>query len=235
MYHSYGSQFSSGVPHIAEQTPGAQHIPGARRSSGSSFSHSVPISPSAQCRGTATSSTAAAQPSNPMGQHKGEQRAPIPPEPQCCFWGSTPAPRTPLVSCQEPALCSAQLHPGSVLSQWPWLPPSPHPHLFICLELQEIVIFKLLPPCLCCGTVGWNVQEAQQGTGCNCITVGFLWKSVKLSPALSNYLFLPVLCALPKGAVPNWRDHRKEGGKTLHEASFPFQAAQDRTGIGRGV
>lgn len=113
------SQFGSGMSHKAEQTPGAQHIPGARRSSGSSLSHSVPISPSAQCRGTSTSPAAAAQPSSPMGQHKGEQQPPppMPPAPPLLLLGLHPCLRTPLLSYQEPALCSSLLHPDSVLSQ----------------------------------------------------------------------------------------------------------------------
>lgn len=125
------SQFGSGMSHKAEQTPGAQHIPGARRSSGSSLSHSVPISPSAQCRGTSTSPAAAAQPSSPMGQHKGEQQSPPPPCPQhphCCFWGYIPA-CEPLCSlfrsqhfaapCFTQTLCSHSspgcLHPPTLI------------------------------------------------------------------------------------------------------------------------
>lgn len=37
------------------------------------------------------------------------------------------------------------------------------PHLFIFLDLEEIIIFKLLPLCLCCRSniaVGWPAQEA---------------------------------------------------------------------------
>lgn len=168
---------------MAEQDPGdATHmIPGARKSTGSSPSHLVTISPSAQRRGrSAMPRAAAAQPSSPVRQHgaavQGQRGA--------AFGGSVPLPETLqgfvrgqcfVIPCSARVLCSHALESG---------PSQPLP-LFIFLDLEEIIIFKLLPPCLCCGsnvTVGWRAQEAQGEMGSNCIKSVSFKNQLKSAP-----------------------------------------------------
>lgn len=112
------------------------------------------------------------------------------------FGGSVPSPETLrgfvrgrcfVIPCSARALCSHALESG---------PSQPLP-LFIFLDLEEIIIFKLSPPCLCCGsnvTVGWRAQEAQGEMGSNCIkSVSFKNQLKSAPPTLPrvSYFFQP--------------------------------------------
>lgn len=148
MHQLRGEMFHPGVP-TAKQDPRdpAHTVPGARKSTGSSPSHSVTISPTAQRSGRfAVPGAVAAQPSSPaystqqwcMCEVSNES-----PTAQHQLLGALSFPQYSPGSYK--GLCNTLVHSGSVLScsgEWPW----PSPHLFICLDLQEIIIFKLLPP-----------------------------------------------------------------------------------------